>query len=54
MSRTSASRGSFAHIERGSPKYGEVSLNSVGFAPKGGVGFAVGPDGVIMRFELVE
>jgi len=33
---------------------GEVSLNSVGFAPKGGVGFAVGPDGVIMRFELVE
>ena len=33
---------------------GEVSLNSLGFAPKGGVGFAVGPDGVIMRFELVE
>ena len=33
---------------------GEASLNSVGFAPKGSVGFAVGPGGVIMRFELQE
>ena len=33
---------------------GDEPLNSVGLAPRGSVGFAVGPDGMIMRLKIVE